>query len=272
MESSTKQIIKNTFTIPNLLGSVIPLQIFGVWALYKLFEGSAPSWWVFATLVGYICIKVLGVTSCYHKMLSHKGFTTTKFMRRLMLWFALVSGQGSPIFWVLVHRGYHHRYTDKAGDPHSPKEGFWHSYILWMFKLQEGSMNSKYVIDLLRDEDCVFIHKHYIKLLWASHLVVALISVDLWLYTMLLPAFITFHSYSIQTSLGHNLKLGYANYKLDNDAVNLPWLFPFILGECWHNNHHGDPQNPNYGGRHWWELDPGYWLIKLIRTDHQSRS
>ena len=28
--------------------------------------------------------------------------------------------QGGPIYWVAVHR-MHHRYTDKEGDPHSPR-------------------------------------------------------------------------------------------------------------------------------------------------------
>jgi stearoyl-CoA desaturase (delta-9 desaturase) len=58
-------------------------------------------------------------------------------------------------------------------------------------------------------------------------------------------------------------KLGYRNYPTKDDSVNCPWLFPLLLGEAWHNNHHGDGRNPNYG-RRWWELDPTFWLIKII--------
>jgi stearoyl-CoA desaturase (delta-9 desaturase) len=32
--------------------------------------------------------------------------------------------QGSPIYWVAVHRQ-HHQLTDKPGDPHSPRDGKW---------------------------------------------------------------------------------------------------------------------------------------------------
>jgi fatty-acid desaturase len=91
------------------------------------------------------------------------------------------------------------------------------------------------------------------------------VNFDLWLYTLAFPAFTTLHSYSIQTSMNHSKSYGYKNYEQDNNAVNVAWLFPFILGETWHNNHHADAKNPNYGHRHWWELDPTYWIICLIK-------
>jgi hypothetical protein len=40
----------------------------------------------------------------------------------------------------------------------------------------------KQCIDLLRDDDITFIHKHYSTILWSIHAVVALISINLWLY------------------------------------------------------------------------------------------
>jgi stearoyl-CoA desaturase (delta-9 desaturase) len=81
------------------------------------------------------------------------------------------------------------------------------------------------------------------------------------------PAFISFHSYAINTSVNHYTKLGYKNYETKDDGVNVTWLFPVILGEAWHNNHHGDAGNYNFGGRNWWEFDPTRVLINLIRID-----
>jgi stearoyl-CoA desaturase (delta-9 desaturase) len=124
-------------------------------------------------------------------------------------------------------------------------------------------MSIRSVVDLLQDPDMVFAHKHYIKILWITNLLVALISIDLWIYLLAFPAFITLHSFLIQTSITHIPWAGYRNYNTKDDSVNVPWLFPIILGEAWHNNHHGEGRNPNYG-RRWWELDPTYWLIKLI--------
>jgi len=263
-KTNIKLILTNIKEQPNLWGSIIPMQIFAIWAIVNILSGSAPSWWWIASIVGYVCIMMLGISACYHRLLSHRGYEVHPWLKRLMLWFAAIAGQGGPIFWCVTHRGYHHRFTDKPGDPHSPKDGFWHSYILWMFKLRNGDLSPKSCVDLLRDPDCLFVHNHYQKILWISHLVVALISVDLWLYTMALPAFITLHSFALQTSLNHSQQYGYTNYSSDNDSKNVVWLFPLILGEAWHNNHHGDAKNPNYGHRHWFELDPTYYLIKLI--------
>jgi fatty-acid desaturase len=261
-----KNILKNIFTQPNLWGGVLPLQILGVYAIYITCANQAPSNWFWLTCIGYVCIMMLGVSAGYHRLLSHKGFEVHSFVKKILLWFAAISAQGSPIFWVTVHRGYHHRYSDKERDPHSPKQGFWHSYILWMFKLKEGDVNTKYIVDLLRDKDVMFFHKHYNKILWMSHLIIATISIEFWLWAVILPSFITFHSFSFQTSMNHSKLYGYKNYETSDDSVNVIWLFPFILGEAWHNNHHGDAKNPNYGSRRWWEIDPTFWLIKLFRT------
>jgi stearoyl-CoA desaturase (delta-9 desaturase) len=263
--TTTRQMIKNIFSNPNLWGSIIPMQFFGVFALYSIFSGSAPSWWWISTIAGYICIMLLGVSGCYHRLLSHRRFEVHRPVKILMTWFAAIGGQGGPVWWVALHRGYHHRHTDKDQDPHSPVHGLWHAYITWMFKIPTKSLNPKFVVDLLRDKDVVFFHNHYYKILWISHLLVALISIDVWLYCMLLPAFITLHSFSIQTCFNHIPKLGYKNYDLKDQSTNSVWLFPLILGEAWHNNHHGEAMNANYGSRHWWEIDPAYWLIKLIR-------
>jgi stearoyl-CoA desaturase (delta-9 desaturase) len=264
MEKTTiKEMIKNAFRFPNLWGSIIPIQFLGIWAIFDVLSTMSPSWWWMSFLVGFICIKMLGISAGYHRLFCHKGFKVNKFVKRTLLYFAILGGQGSPIYWIGIHRGYHHRHSDKEKDAHSPCHGFFHSYILWMFKMKTMSIRS--VIDLTKDNDIVFAHKHYLKILWSSHLILFLISVDLWLYLLVLPSFITLHIFLIQTSVTHIKWAGYRNHTTNDNSVNVPWLFPILLGEAWHNNHHGDGRNPNYGKR-WWELDPTYWLIKLIAT------
>lgn len=264
MEKTTFiQLIKNTFYHKNLWGSIVPMQFFGLYALYNIIAGTAPSYWWITLIIGYVSLAMLGISAGYHRLFCHKGFKVNLFTKRILLWFAIMAGQGSPIYWIGVHRGYHHRYADTDKDAHSPKHGFWHSYILWMFKMRK--MTIRPVIDLLRDNDMVFAHKHYQTIFWVSHIAVALISFDLWLYLLAFPAFVTLHCFLAQTSITHLRWAGYRNYEVKDDSVNVPWLFPFVLGEAWHNNHHGDGRNPNYGGRNWWEFDPAFWLIKLIR-------
>jgi stearoyl-CoA desaturase (delta-9 desaturase) len=258
------QILKNTLHHQNLWGSIIPMQFIGAYAIYSIWTGSAPNWWWIATIIGYIGMAMLGVSAGYHRLFCHQGYQVSPAVKRILLWLAMIAGQGGPVYWIGIHRGYHHRYSDTERDAHSPRQGFWHSYILWMFKMQTMSIRS--VIYLLKDPDMVFAHKHYQKIFWLSHLSVALINFEVWLYLMGFAAFLTLHCFLLQTSVTHLPWAGYRNYKLKNDSVNVPWLFPLILGECWHNNHHRDSTNIKYGHR-WWELDPTSWLIKLIRQD-----
>ena len=256
-----KDTIKNTYTL-------VPLHIFGVYSIIKIFEGTAPSWWWLTCIIGYVMFKMLGIGAGYHRLICHKSFKVNRLMKIFILWCGVVSGQGSPIFWCAVHRGYHHRYSDTIKDLHSPKHGFWHSYILWIFKLNYKTLQIRSVIDLVKDKEVSFFHNNYNKIIIISHLVIAMISVNLWLYLMILPCLISLHSFLSQTSLTHISFMGYRNYDTKDTSVNSIWLFPFILGEAWHNNHHGEGRNPNFGGRNWWELDPTYWLIKLIESKH----
>ena len=64
-----------------------------------------------------------------------------------------MSLQGSPIYWVAVHR-MHHQYTDKPGDPHSPRDGKWWSHMGWILRgslHSETTMLSRYAPDLQGD-------------------------------------------------------------------------------------------------------------------------
>lgn len=258
------QTLKNIFTIKHLWGGLIPLHIFGAWSIFNILLDQAPEWWWIATLVGWFFMKFVGIGAGFHRLFSHHGYTVSQAMKRFILFCGTIAGQGSAILWVGIHRGGHHRYSDTDKDPHSPKHGFWHSYIGWMFSIREGDVSVRSIPDLLRDPDMIFAHKHYTTILWVVYGVVALINVNLFFYLLILPALITLHVFCLQTSVVHYPKLGYRNYNVKDTSANIPWLFIFTQGECWHNNHHGDAKNPNYGGRHWWEIDPTYWVIKLI--------
>ena len=259
------QIVRNIFTVKNLWGSIIPLNVLGFFSIYYFISRDVDLIWLLATLVGYVLIKMVGVGAGYHRLISHKAFETSRPVKRFILFLGILSGQGSPILWAGVHRPGHHRFSDTEKDPHSPHHGFWHSYILWMFKLTEKDVNIRRISDLLKDPDIVFSHKYCTEIFWLVNMILLFVNIHLWLFLLILPAFFTFHAFCIQTSLVHYKFMGYQNYSTKDDSVNSIWLFPLSQGEAWHNNHHGDPRNPNFGGRHWWEIDPTYWLIKLLR-------
>jgi fatty acid desaturase len=64
-------------------------------------------------------------------MLAHKSFTTFKWLEYLIAFVGTCAGQSHPIEWVSRHRQ-HHRHADTPLDPHSPHEGFWWGYCLWL--------------------------------------------------------------------------------------------------------------------------------------------
>jgi fatty-acid desaturase len=259
-------ILKNILTIKHLYAGIVPIQILGIYAIYEILMGNAPSWWYVPVLIGWFLMKFVGIGAGFHRLFSHHSFKVSRLMKCFILFCGTLAVQGSAILWVAIHRGGHHRYSDTEQDPHSPIHGFWHSYITWMFKLKEGEVNVRRIPDLLKDNDMIFAHKYYLHIIWIVYGITALINFDLCLYLLILPAFITMHVFCLQTSVVHYKKLGYRNYDTKDTSVNVPWLFVLTQGECWHNNHHGQPKNPNYGGRRWFEFDPTYRIIQLIET------
>lgn len=250
--------------IPKTVWLLIPINLAGLLAIFIFFTGDISYYWLFAVVLGYIIQKEIGISSGYHRLFSHYSYEVSRPIKLFILWCGLIAGQGSPYWWAALHRGYHHKHSDTDRDPHSPIHGFWHSYILWLFKIKEKDISTRYIIDLIRDKDLAFAHKYYIPIFVISHFSVACINLNVWLFFMALPSFLTLHSYCLQTSVQHLGKGGYQNFNTKDNSMNNCFIFPIVLGDAWHNNHHADPGNPNFGKR-WWEIDTTYLLIKILR-------
>jgi fatty-acid desaturase len=277
---SIKEFIKVSLKYSSLWGGLIPLHTFGLYAAYEVYAGyfNTINWLYLG--VGYFCIMLLGITAGFHRLFSHKSYTTYNPIRYLLLFFGLLAGQGSPIFWIVTHRNLHHPNSDTDKDPHSPQHGLATSWFLWLWKIEEKDINPKHAVDLFRDPVLLWIHRYYIYIYWALNLIFAVLSIgvywftvatfgitsiDIWIWGVIVPALITFHSYSITNCLNHISSFGYKNYLTRDNSVNVPWLWPLVLGECWHNNHHGDVKASHFGGVNWWELDPAGLIIKVIK-------
>ena len=72
-----------------------------------------------------------GIGMGYHRLLTHRGYKTPKWLEYTMTVCATLALEGGPIFWVATHR-VHHKHTDKPGDPHSPRDGKWWSHMGWI--------------------------------------------------------------------------------------------------------------------------------------------
>jgi fatty-acid desaturase len=217
----------------------------------------------------------VGVCMGYHRQLTHQSFQTYRPIRWLLAWLGGQSGEGGVMMWVANHRK-HHAYSDKHGDPHSPRDGAWWSHMLW-FMPNFGSkyttkMADRYCPDIKKDRGMRIIHAMFLP----SHVIVGLSllgggywygisSGDPWYYAvsflvwgMSVRLMYVLHVTWFVNSASH--MWGYRNYETTDDSRNLWWVGILAFGEGWHNNHHAYQRMARQGHK-WWEIDTTYWLI-----------
>jgi len=127
---------------------------------WKAFLVSMFLWWVSGSL---------GIGMGYHRLLTHRGYKTPKWVEYVLTTCATLALEGGPIFWVATHR-IHHQHSDQEGDPHSPRDGKWWAHMGWI--LTGKSMHhdtttlARYVPDLAKDKFHVWITKyHYVPMI-----------------------------------------------------------------------------------------------------------
>jgi stearoyl-CoA desaturase (delta-9 desaturase) len=60
-----------------------------------------------------------------------------------------------------------------------------------------------------------------------------------------------------------NHRWGYRNHASPDNSRDCWWVALLTFGEGWHNNHHHRPRCAAHGHR-WFEIDPGYAVIRLL--------
>jgi len=212
-------------------------------------------------LTSFYVLNILGVWMTFHRYYSHKSFALNPVLKWLFSAIALLTGRGSILGWVYLHR-LHHAYSDQDKDPHSPHNLGYKLFGFGHMKQQEGEMKIFLVKELMTPAQ-LFIHKWYMLLLLPVISVLALIDLQLFYWAWLVPAMLIQISTSNFNYFGH--RFGYRNHETKDHSRNNAWLWPIILGEAWHNNHHSDAKNPSTTYK-FWEIDPLAWMIKLVCT------
>lgn len=241
----------------------IPTHLLALGALGSLYfiEFS----WLWYTLLGWIVFAGLGMAVGYHRYFSHKAFKASRWAEYLMAYTGIFGGQGPAIFWVALHRGYHHPHSDTLKDLHSPIHGRWSAYMGWIFKESAAAVSLRYAVDLARDPMHVFIHRNYYKLFWGVTIVTAIFSWQLALFFLILPSVIAQHQENLVDLFCHEDSWGsYRNHETRDRSVNVHLLGYLGWGQGWHNNHHARPADADFGSDRWFEFDPTRLLIPLV--------
>ena len=125
----------------------------------------------------------LGIGMGYHRLLTHRGYKTPKWLEYFLTVCGTLALEGGPIAWVATHR-VHHQNTDKEGDPHSPRDGGLWAHVGWI--LTGEAMHSSsgellpFVPDLRKDKFQVWISKWR----WIPLTVLGLAAFAIGLYAM----------------------------------------------------------------------------------------
>ena len=221
----------------------------------------APFWALLVTQ-----IAVLATSIYFHRAMAHGALRMHPFadvMFRTILW--LTTGQQRRQ-WVAVHRK-HHTFTDRDGDPHSPRLlGFWRVQLFNVYYYAREGRNEETLRRFAPDVAVDGLDRMIFSRGWlGASAGIGLACVVLGPLTGVLVAalhlvFYVFVLAPLINGLGH--WRGHQNFGT-NTAYNWSVLSWVTGGESLHNNHHAHPKSPRFSVRRW-EFDPSWPVIKVM--------
>ena len=254
-----------TFAQPVNLTITLFLGLFHVCAIVALFMFSWKAL-VFALLMWWVA-ESLGIGMGFHRLLTHRGYKTPKWMEYCLTVCGTLALQGGPIGWVATHR-LHHQNSDKEGDPHSPRDGGFWAHMGWI--ITGDAIHNKttellpYVPDLRKDRFMIWISKWH----WIPMVILAVAALGLggWRYLMwgvFLRTVVGLHATYLVNSATH--MWGSRRFLTGDRSTNNFVVAILSFGEGWHNNHHAHPQSARHGLA-WYEFDLNWYGITALRT------
>jgi sn-1 stearoyl-lipid 9-desaturase len=231
---------------------------------WKAFFVAIFLWWVSTSL---------GIGMGYHRLLTHRGYKTPKWVEYVLTVFATISLEGGPIFWVATHR-IHHRYSDHEGDPHSPVDGKWWAHMGWILfgksMHHDTTTLAQYVPDLAKDKFHVWITKYnYVPIIALAMILYAIGGLPFVFWGIFVRTVVGLHATWLVNSATHSW--GRRRFQTRDRSTNSWWVALLTWGEGWHNNHHAHPVSARHGLK-WYEIDfnwYGIWIMKKLRLARQ---
>src|SRR5579864_5960697 len=237
-------------------GFMLAFHIGAIAALFfltwKALLAMAVLWWISGSL---------GIGMGYHRLLTHRGYKTPKWVEYFLTVCGTLALEGGPIFWVATHR-IHHQFSDKDGDPHTPLDGKWWAHMGWILMgkslHQDTKTLSRYVPDLAKSKFHVWLTKyHYLPAVTVLIALYAIGGLPLLLVAGFLRTVVGLHCTWLVNSATHTW--GSRRFVTRDQSTNNFWVAMITFGEGWHNNHHAHPVSARHG-INWY----GIWALKKL--------
>ena len=236
-----------------------------------MFVNQSWAWLAAALIYNFVVNTYLGNTIALHRYISHRAFKTTPLKHQLLCFLSMLPGHGGPIDFTIIHR-HHHAHSDKELDTHSPRHGFWHSWLLYGTYGEHYYLHEKKVKvfpkDLARDPTIKFIHKYYYHMMFGLIIITALFNWRVTAYIVLMPIALAMWDNFYLSYVSHVKWFpgNYRNFDLDDDSHNNKYA-ALVHGE-FHHNHHHKPNSYNMAmvpG----EFDLAAWIIDHFLIEHR---
>lgn len=218
--------------------------------------------WEALAIIPLVCYLTKGIGSEIgaHRLWTHRSFTTSALVERLLLVLDTLAVEGSVVAFVGIHR-LHHMYSDTSDDPHWTNRGWW---AVTFYQHGTAKFNFKVIKDLLADPWLMFQHKHYFKIQAVIMLTLLAVSPTvLWYYSV--NAFASIWINYLVNVVCHTW--GTNDNNQTNNSKNNRWADVFLLGVGQHNTHHAEP-----GRTLLCRYDVWGYIIKGIRNDNKRNA
>lgn len=246
--------------------TLIGVTIFHILAVAALFTFSWSN--LVAALILWWFAGSLGVGIGYHRLLTHRGFKTPKWVEYVFSVIGTLAIQSGPLSWVTTHR-IHHAFTESEKDPHSPRFGTYWAHMGWIFRgtsqNQSWATMQRYCPDFANDRFHQILNRYYYVptiILAAGLFAIGGISMVLW--AVFLRVVIGWHFTWLVNSATH--LWGTRRFDTRDDSRNNGLIAAITWGEGWHNNHHAHPRSAKHGLA-WYEFDINWmeiWIMQKV--------
>jgi stearoyl-CoA desaturase (delta-9 desaturase) len=249
-----------------VLPNVVQVTLFWIVQASALLVFAVPFRWAFVALWAMSHFaRAIGLTLAFHRYFAHRAFKMNRVVRFVWAFIATAAMQKGPLWWA-GHHVNHHKYADRAGDPHSPMvSGVYHAHIGWFLhdtKHDRVEATNPVLRDFGRVPEIAWLERYFFVPPLMLAVILFLAGGFPWLiWGFCLPTMTLAHATFAINTVNH--LWGTRRFETVDESRNNPITALFAAGEGWHNNHHRY-QRAARNGFYWWELDPTWYVIRAM--------